>query len=389
MRGDLGIYFPNEGGDTFDWYIPADALLNRVATTAGGGRGAAAPGTSGLTEKTAWQLNTHDDWVGAWQKLLTDGSLKTEDVYFKVAGRTIKKNRRGHSTGDGFYMSDIDLSGTDPSDGNIWSRNGGASYREFGKFFQANKPVAPLEQVTWSKQIADELRGVLMGNKDYSAADGTDVRSALPMLACAMFLAEPARNGREWIIGKMMLDLIGEQYAAPNAAKGKGARFYELDRVFSHPLRLDPGYKGSKPLTAGEAQSGPTTDRYKVDNGVRRDQPQPLVPFTTKDQLARVEGKYPASPAKSAATSVAVNVADDYIQKKEASIACRWVAAKLTAMMGPDSHWRFTPLKPGGATGKVNLMTATFDVQPTRKACKSEFLQIISDFLIERAKSFA
>lgn len=387
MRGDLGIWFPNNG-DPLDWYFPADSLLSRVKDFSTPGQGSR-PTTNGFSPGTAWELKTHDQWVGAWYRLLNEPRLKDRDVYFKVAGRIIKKSAKGDHSGDGFYMSDANLSGMVRAQGTIWSRHEGASYREFGKFFQDNKPVAPMEQVTWSKQIASNLRNVLLGKEDYSNVAPTDVRSALPMLACAMFLAEPARNPREWIIGKMMLDLIGEQYAAPNRAKGKPARFYVLDRVFAHPLRLDPNYRPHHRLRPHETQSGPTTDRYRMENRTRIDMPQTIEPYTTKGQLARVEGKYPASPAKSAATSQSISVADDYIQKKEASIVSRWLAVKLTALMGPTSSWRITALKQGESSGKIDLSKTNFPESPARQGCKEDFWQMISELIAERARSFA
>jgi hypothetical protein len=384
MRQDLGIRFDTD----YDWYISGNDLLAMVGAAADSlaGRGSP-PATAGTAPATAWELSGYAQWLGAWQKLRTDRALIDRDIYLKAGGRTLKKSRKGRDMGDGFYMSDVAYAGTDRSQGNIWSRDSGASYREYGRFMHENMPLAPMEQVAWSKKIARKLRKVLQGAKDYSGRGSGDVESALPVLAVTMFLAEPARNGREWVIGLMMLDLIGAEYSV-NAVTGASKR-YLMDRVLAHPERIDRTKRASDPLA--KPQKGPDRQRYHWQNRTRVDDPQALTPLGGVGDLAKVEGKYPASPAGSGATSVGIDVAGDYIQKKETSIACRWVASRLMSGVFKDlSYWSATALKAGvPLTGKQEVKTVALTApSPTRKGCAQEVLDEVRRLIASRAATF-
>ncbi len=385
MRRDLGIRFDGVGTD-YDWYVSGQDVLTMVKSAADGMSGhGTPPATAGGTNATAWALNDYSAWVGAWQRLLTDKALVTRDIFFSAGGRILKKSAKPN--GDGFYMSDVLLAGTDPTQGTVWNRHDGASYREYGRFMHDNMPVAPLEQVAWSKKIAGKLRKVLKGAKDYSGKGSGAAQSALPVLAVTMFLAEPARNPRAWVIGQMMLDLIGEEYSA--ATLTHGPKRYLMDTVLAHPDRIDRGKRSASPPS--KPQMGPDRQRYHKVRGARVDDPQGLAPVADVNALAKVEGKYPPSPGGSAATSMSIDVAGDYIQMKEASIACRWVASRLEAGIFKDlDSWSATPLKAGvPLVGKSEVKTvAQSAVSPTRKGCAQEVLDEVRRLINDRAAHF-
>lgn len=386
MRRDLGISFDGVNL-TYDWYISGADLLTMVRSAADSLSGSGTrPAKAGTAPATAWELNGYSDWVGAWQSLLTNPAFINQNIYLKAGGRTLKKSAKGRDSGDGFYMSDVDFAGTDPTAGNIWNRTSGASYREYGRFMHDALPVAPLEQVAWSKKMAEKLRRVLKGAKDYSGNASSDVKCALPVLAVTMFLAEPARNAREWVIGLMMLDLIGEQYSASST----GPKHYIMDLVFAHPERIDPTKRARDALL--KPQSGPDKQRYhKGPRGARIDDAQGLAPISEVGGLAKVEGKYPASPAGSGATSVGVDVAGDYIQMKETSIACRWVAARLNdGVFKGLTAWSASALKAGGSlVGKDEVKRVASNApSPTRKGCAQEVLDEVKKLIDNRAATF-
>ncbi|MBK8979725.1 MAG: hypothetical protein IPM29_27825 [Planctomycetes bacterium] len=390
MRRDLSIRFDGVGTD-YDWYVSGQDLLTMVHSAAAGlaGKGNR-PATAGTTKGTAWVLSGYESWLGAWQRLLSDKSLLTKDIYFSAGGRTLLKSGKGKSkdSGDGFYMSDVDFAGTDPAQGNIWSRSSGASYREYGRFMHDNKPMAPMEQVAWSRKIASKLRRIVKGEKDYSAKAATDVKSALPVLAVTMFLAEPARNPRAWVVGQMMLDLIGEVYSGDPASTG--AKRYLMDLVLAHPDRIDRGKRSKDAPT--KPQLGPDKQRYHKVRGARVDDSQGLTAVPDVNSLAKVEGKYPPSPGGSAATSMTIDVANDYIQMKEASIVVRWVATQLEQGLFKDlDSWSATPLKAGlPLTGKSDIKTvAVSATSPTRKGCAQEVLDEVRRLIQARATSMS
>lgn len=389
MRCDVAITFADHEGradKSFLWYVTGSSLLTQVQSAAtalaGGGTPPATPGT----QAHPWVLTGYDSWLGAWQRLLTDDSLVNSDVYFQAGGRLVKKSRKGKDIGDGFYMSDVDYSGKDPVKGNMWNRGSGASYREYGRFMHDNQPLAPMEQVAWSRSIAGKLRKVLAGGKDYSGKAKTDVQSALPVLAVTMFLAEPARNPREWVIGQMMLDLIGSEYSPATATRG--AKRYLMDVALAHPDRIDRSKTSRSAPT--KPQLGPDRQRYHKDGDVRVDDRQGFAPVTSVNDLAKVEGKYPASPGGSAATSSAIDVAGDYIQKKEASIVSRWVASRLNeGVFNGLSSWSATSLKAGTpTTGRVDIKLVKWSASAIRKDCAAEVQTEITRLITARAASF-
>jgi len=382
MRRDIGLYskFANDWHPPLDWYIPGESLLEWVKTEAAGiaGKGVA-PTKSGADAANAWDLTSYGEWVGAWQKLLNDATLKSKKLYFKAGNRTIVKSSTPN--GDGFYVADDALAGTDSTEGQIWNRTAGASYREYGKFMEArygayNSGGGPLAQAAWSKEMAANLRKVLNGSVDYSTKGATDIEAALPSLACAMFLSEPARNKREFVVGLMMLDLIGDTYSASNPRKK-----YTLTKVFTHPDRLGSG-------VMAKTQSGPQEKRWK-NTGSKSSptwtaQPQTMGNLRKKD-LHKVEGKYPASPSGSARTTDAIDVASDYIQQKEASVVCRWVAKLLQDANADDNIITVTALQVGGSVGKTKIVPSSLVTQVSPYASQKD-LQEYADLHIKEIK---
>ncbi|MEM9059320.1 MAG: hypothetical protein AAGD13_02565 [Pseudomonadota bacterium] len=330
MQRHVGFHitFSSDFHPPLKWYLHAETLLGLVrdasntALTSG-----TAPGTAG-TRDDPWVLDTFDAWKGAAKRLIDDEGLKSQDIYMRAGGRLIHKSAQGRGTGDGYYISDDALSGTDTDDGNIWSRGAGASYREFGRMFQDRSGGAYAEAV-WSKETAAKLRGVLLGTSDFSTSAPESLESPLPMLACAMFIAEVARNKREFVIGLMMLDLIGESYGRA------GTKIYSLEKVFSHPDRLP-----KTDVAISKPQAGPSGKRvqYLGPRGakVRTVVPQTVGPLARPGDLFMVEGKYPASPGGSASTQETISIAEDYVQQKEASIAANWLRRKMSNFLGVD-----------------------------------------------------
>jgi hypothetical protein len=202
-----------------------------------------------------------------------------------------------------------------------------------------------------------------------------------------MFIAEPARNAREWVVGLMMLDLIGEEYSA--ATSTRLAKHYLMDSVLAHPDRISRTEKGGD--APDKAQKGPSGQRYHWDRGTRVDDRQSLVSVSKVSELAKVEGKYPASPGGSAATSVNVDVANDYIQMKEVSVVSRCVARRLTNGTFKDlDSWSASAIKAGTprtdrSEMKIVAQTAT---SPSKKGCAQEILDEIKSLISNRASSF-
>ncbi|MEL6996670.1 MAG: hypothetical protein AAFP68_00290 [Pseudomonadota bacterium] len=330
MQRHVGFHitFSGDFHPPLKWYLHAETLLglardaSNTALTSG-----TAPTTAG-TSTDPWVLDSFNAWKGAARRLIDDEGLKDQQVHFRAGGRLIRKSAKSRTTGDGYYISDAALSGTDTEDGNIWSRGPGASYREFGRMFRDRSGGAYAEAV-WSKETAAMLRGVLLGTSDFSTSTADSLESPLPMLACAMFIAEVARNNREFVIGLMMLDLIGESYGRA------GTKIYSLEKVFSHPDRLP-----KTDVVIRKTQSGPDAKRvqYLGPKGakVATVVPQTVAPLDRPKDLFMVEGKYPASPGGSASTQETISVAEDYIQQKEASIVANWLRRKMSNFLGED-----------------------------------------------------
>jgi hypothetical protein len=317
--------------DPLWFYLPGQWILQEAATAVSTWDGKATLLSAPSGSMTPVELSTADQWRNAYVSMRR---FRASTYLFKVAGRTIKKWSDGNSGGhaDGFYMSDVALSGTDPvkkgESNRIWTRKDGASYREFAKFVASCMPKG--NELAWSEEVANNIRQVMTNKVSYSAQLGNTIYSALPLLSSVMYVAEPGRNARAWIVGLMMLDLIGTQY---NVYKTH-AKYYTWDKVLAHPERIDPGYKGSDPVS--KPQKGPSGRKFG-----KRGAPVGHVPLTTKKQLVGVEGKLPASPSGSASSDKAIDVAHDYIQMKELSLVLRWLQKRLHAAHQNDFDLAF------------------------------------------------
>jgi len=266
------------------------------------------------SEGNPLKLERFSDWPNTWAALRRGGqSARESNSYFLIGGRTIQRIRAGQGGfADGFYMMDKAYSGAsrDP----VWAKDTGASYKDFAQFF-VNNGGMKIEQ---SEAITEELRKVLSGSADFSKSSRGQVTSALPMLAAAMFIAEPARNPRAFVIGLMLLDMVGRVY---NSDLDQGTKFYTLDKMFAHPERLG--------VNTGKVQPGPqVTTSYDPRKRKNVDRVTDPYAASTTD-VVYVEGKYSASPKLSSKTTQSVDLAHDYIQKKELSILVRWLAWQL------------------------------------------------------------
>lgn len=410
-------------------YLSGDTLMSWVNDVSGDvvAKGQkSAPTETGVSPDKAIPLAGCDSWIGAWPFLR---GKKNQHVYFSIAGRVIHKfANQGAQDGfaDGFYVADDVLSGTDtyktadkpgkpgkvlPKDGTIWARKHGASYRDFGNFMHKQDSESAMEGVVWSQRTASKLRMVLKGTSgghaaksmrvptDHNKATGNDTESALPLLGAAMFLAEPARNSRAWVIGLMMLDLLGDDYVAPQVEAIQGGyqlrhgKFYTLQRVLVHPSRLiDPAKYGQTgypkdPHWQNElneaTDKAPTAWVDKQAKGKDRN----MGPKMKETGSAAVEGLYPPSPKWSGRSGNRVDVANDYIQQKELSVLCRWLQREFNAYIGGVVS--ATALTSGSRGTRTDVMTTDFGNNSAMKGFKSDLERIIKTELIaRRANSF-
>jgi hypothetical protein len=210
-----------------------------------------------------------------------------------------------------------------------------------------------------------------------------------------MFVAEPGRNKRAWIVGLMLLDLIGQQY---NVTKpGSGGKYYTWDKVLAHPERIDPGYVGSAPLS--KPQKGPSGRKFG-----KKGPPIGHVPLTKKKELVGVEGKLPASPSGSASSGDVIDVASDYIQMKELSLVIRWLRQQLGAAhqdnfdvefvtwRDKDSLVGLTDLTNDGALGTMAGKSPCVDLKitvPMLKQFRDEIQKEIKAIFLKRCGTFA
>lgn len=157
-------------------YVPGSTLLTWVQAAAQAVFASSATLRGRGTQRDPYLLGGYSSYVGAWQAVSTARKL---ELYFSIAGRTIRKLAAGDRRGgfaDGFYMSDLGFSGSDLTDGTIWHRWSGASYREFGKFIHEGNTLSGMEGVVWSQRLASQLRMVLKGKTGAHAGKGSPKR---------------------------------------------------------------------------------------------------------------------------------------------------------------------------------------------------------------------
>lgn len=394
MRRHLGIEVIEPTGASFSFVASGESLMTWLMQAIGevDRKYKAAPAGMG-TKDTPYVMNSFVQWSRARNSARW---MRDEDKYYLVGGRLIHKwkgkNQGGH--GDGLYMADDVLSGKVGAGRNtIWHDEMGASYRAIAKHLLTHMTGSDKHSfatdggVAWSQAKMAKLRKILVdgGYRLDHKGEGT-TEAALPMLAAVMFISEPARNARAFPIGLMMLDMIGEQYSASETDK-----FYTWDRVLAHPERLDPNYKGH--LSPAKPQKGPLQDDYgKVIPGS-------VTTLTKKSQLVTVEGKLPASPAGSASSSRFLDLTNDYIQMKEASILCRWLAGRLKKKKRGRTYYGFFPLRPEEDTsGRMSIEWSDEDklkkvVGPTgvarAKQIRLGLIQEIKELISARCKTMA
>lgn len=369
-------------------YVSGQSIVTWINEAAAGAFNTAAGPTGAGTQDNPYQLNGVADWLAVWKVTKT---ARDRHLYYRIGGRVIQKIARGGIAGgfaDGYYMRDVAFSGTDPtvSEGSIWSRKDGASYREFGKFIDQGNTISTMEGVVWSQRLGSQLRTILKGRTGAHAgslaapmtraatAARADTLSALPMLAAAMFLAEPSRNARAWVVGLMMLDLLGLEYQG--ATSTHNAKHLTLQRAFANPTRLTGGWTSdtnrgtdSIPLSWVQAQ---TRDRRTINK-------------LSQPGSAAVEGLYPPSPKWSGRTSSNADVANDYIQQKEAGVAARWIAEEFNRYVGRPV---FMSAELGIAGTRVDMASATFPDETAMNNFGTEATQIIKTLITRRASSF-
>lgn len=372
---------PTSQGEALWFYLPGQWILTKVSEAALKWelQGSNLSPNTGVPPFDPLKLNKLGLWRDSYCAMR---GFKTSEFRFNIGSRVIRKlaDRSvpgGHA--DGFYMSDTKFSGTDPvpkdAPKRIWSRDDGASYREFAKFF-ADCLSGGTSPLTWSEQIATNIRDILSSPYYFANPDKGKFESALPLLCSVMFISEPARNPRAWPIGLMMLDLVGSQYNVYQTH----AKYYTWDRLLAHPERVDPGFVGKDPVD--KPQKGPTGREHGKYGA-----PIGYAPLTKKNELSAVEGKYSASPSGSASTSQTIDVANDYIQMKELSLATRWLQRILTSVHANDSDLVFATWRDKDPLdGLTNLMSdselATMAGSPVAQGYKID-LPMLKQFRME------
>ncbi|GHD60410.1 hypothetical protein [Jeongeupia chitinilytica] len=198
-----------------------------------------------------------------------------------------------------------------------WAAQAKAS---LGKAWQVATPL------TWNDAarqpaVIQAIRNMLSGKAIPLSKDYSRLQTALPVFVCAMFIAEPARNIRAFLINLILLDLaerrdftIGEMFWHPEALNVDSA------------LAKTPDWNGHN-FVAAEVH-GPVVTRTNLDR------------VTTLGQLHLVGGIMPASPTNggakgkvealvgSQASSKAPKMDVDYIHMKEVSVLLQWIALK-------------------------------------------------------------
>jgi len=192
-------------------------------------------------------------------------------------------------------------------------------------------------------------------NKQYSR-----LQHSLPVLAAAMFLAEPSRNLRALPINLMLLDLAERGIPIDSGLNS----FFTMDRILWHPDAIDLD-RSQHTSTPSHSVVGP------VANG------RGVAQVQTRDKLHLVGGEMPASPTKGGEigggrafkvenynkdeSRIPENKRDtarqswlrgqlqnqtqgfDYIFQKEVSVLIRWLAT-----MRP---YTFAPVRDSDLTG--------------------------------------
>lgn len=386
MRDSLGfcIYTSDKYSIDKQWlHFPGDRILQLVQNEADRLSTARNWWPNGALEdnrNAPVSLRTIDDWVRTWRTIRTFPAIRNKHSYYNVAGRVIQRLARGGKPGgfaDGHYVRDLQYSGNVQEP--VWEKGDGASYLDFATFFFKHRG----HEVESSSAIATTLRSILTGAPDCSRRPAASVEAALPLLASAMFIAEPSRNPRAHVIGLMMLDMVGRVY---NSNTGD-MKFYTVSKLFAHPDRLQQRARkwGIATPVTGAGKATPQKGPVVTGSGGGRRVTQAFAPSTSG--VVYVEGKYSPSPALSGRAGTTVNLANDYIQKKELTLAARWLAVQLNRNQTGLVDLIFQARRAGAADNSIDVTTATLDPEATE--AKDRAWTEIQRLVQQRATTFA
>lgn len=282
--------------------------------------------------------------VKEWFTLSRHIAKRKEVQFFGIAGRLIRRDIE-HD----LYFSDVGPMYLQGADQPALRFNGGVAptYRagaqltyEQRAIFPRNKAWAEkadlLTPLNWNdvaKQpiIVRGIRAILDGKPIPLGKEYSRMQTMLPVFLCAMFLAEPARNIRAFVINSMLLDL---------AEKGRAT----LGNILWHPQALDvdrtqEASEDWNGLAAVEGVvEGPGVDRTTLTRIMRR------------GDLHNVGGLMPASPtgggqfAKGEALVGKFNKAKpvfvtDFIHRKEVNVLIEWLAIKYPGWVREFTHF--------------------------------------------------
>jgi hypothetical protein len=205
-----------------------------------------------------WKLDGQvRTWLNTAKKIR---SYARDEKYFYICGRFVKKC-------GGYYM--VDGGGDDGKTGyQPWDKKspgvdfdrGGPSYRNYANRLKSIQKNSGLSPEAWSKEKAAKLRKVLLADPLYEQRLKTKgnltVGQMLPVIAATLFLAEPARNIRCFMINKMLLDMMASGITYGGRKPGSSPKEYRFDTV----MFRDPHDKGGKlpaAMTGSAAASSP------------------------------------------------------------------------------------------------------------------------------------
>lgn len=284
--------------------------------------------------------------VKEWFTLSRHISKNKKVQFFGIAGRLIRRDIE-HD----LYFSDVGPMYLQGADQPALRFNGGVAptYRAGAQLtydqrdiFPRNKAwaekadfliQAPLNWNNVAKQpiIVRGIRAILDGKPIPLGKEYSRMQTMLPVFLCAMFLAEPARNIRAFVINAMLLDL---------AERGRAT----LGNILWHPQALDvdrtqEGSENWSGLVAVEGiVEGPGVDRTT------------LASVTRRGDLHNVGGLMPASPtgggqfAKGEAFVGKANkpkpvFAADFIHRKEVNVLIEWLAINQAGWVRELTHF--------------------------------------------------
>lgn len=293
------------------------------------------------TQQDPYRLSSAQAWLYCSRSLFK-GSTK----YVAVAGRMIEKQAKGYYVSDQgpvWQHKERRFAGDPEPLAEVKALGGGdPTYPTLAKLVKdpvslfpataAARDSGQLDPVklapAWSDAAGTEkavgamramLKGEALSLRDLGRHYAR-MQTILPVLTVAMFLSEPARNGRAFAINLMLLDLAQRRLAFDE----HGLRSFTLDQILWHPEGLDDSATGdllARPLQAPKSK----TERE-------------MVQIDTKGQVHLVGGIMPASPTGGALGTEARadrptggrtrpdgDYSFDFIHMKELSVLTRWL----------------------------------------------------------------